>query len=83
MEGKLLSYAILLLLVASCHIATSSIGLQCYNEKKTDEKSSNYNFLVSQLVTGIVVCLIAIYGLYLAYTDQPIPQIPMLPKKTA
>lgn len=81
MESKLLSYAVLLLIVASCHIATSSIGIQCYNEKKTDEKSSNYNFLVSQLVMGVVVCLMAFYGIYLAYNDQPVP-IAFLPKKT-
>lgn len=65
-----LSFAILLLLVGICYIASTSIGIQCANanESYKKENTNNFNFLISQLVSGILVTLISFYFIYLAFT---------------
>lgn len=68
MNGQLLSYTLLLLIAGIFSIATSSIGIQCDNECTTykDAHNSNHTFLIVNLVSAILVTLIAIVGVYFA-----------------
>ena len=73
MEMKMMITAIALLIGGIFSIATSSIGIQCYNSDKkgADQKSespSNFNFLVVNLVSAIVMTLIAMASMYIAAT---------------
>ena len=71
MNLELFSYAFILLIAGIFSIATSSIGLQCSascNDYKSAH-SSNYTFLTVNLVSAILVALIAIVGIYLAATQ--------------
>jgi hypothetical protein len=72
-----LIYAILLLCVGVCNIATTSIGIQCSSYEAKDGKKTykdslagynayNYQFLISQLVCAIIVILSAFAGIYLS-----------------
>jgi cell division protein FtsW (lipid II flippase) len=72
MDTKLLTFTIILLLAGVCHIATTSIGIQCNNnnDKYKEEHGSNFTFLVSQLVTAILVTILAIAGIYFAVTGN-------------
>jgi uncharacterized membrane protein YwzB len=69
MNGQVLAFAIVLLLTGIFSIATTSIGIQCSNEcdayKKKNE--SNQTFLIVNLVSAILVTLIACYGIYSAF----------------
>lgn len=72
MDITLLGYAIVLLLAGIFSIATSSIGIECSNEcdKYKDEKKSNFNFLIVNLVSAILVTISACLGIYLAITQK-------------
>ena len=78
MDSRFLSFTILLLLAGIFHIATTSIGLQCANESPAYKAKhpSNSGFLISQLVCAILITLLAIVGMYLAFTDK-VPKPPM------
>lgn len=69
MQIELLVYAIILLLAAIFSIATSSIGIQCGNENTGYKEAhpSNAGFLISNLVSAILVAIIAMIGIYLAF----------------
>lgn len=73
MNNKLAAFACLLLLAGVCYIATASIGIQCKNDNPNDE-SSGKGFLISQLVSAILITLISFVGLYMAVTDMPMPE---------
>lgn len=72
MDSKLLGFTIILLLAGVFHIATTSIGIQCANENPgyKEKHPSNGGFLISQLVCGILITILAIVGVYLAATDK-------------
>lgn len=62
-------YIILCLLITGIlYIATTSIGIQCLNEKK--ETGSSYYFLIINLVSAILVVLSAIIMLYMSITNR-------------
>lgn len=71
-DGKLLAFTLLLLIAGVSHIATTSIGIQCANENSgyKEKHPSNSSFLISQLVTAILITILAIVGIYLAVTDK-------------
>ena len=50
-------------------IASSSIGTQCYNEnpKIKEEKASNFKFLVTNLVSAIIIVILGCISMYLAF----------------
>jgi hypothetical protein len=68
MDTQLLTFAIILLLVCSCHIATTTIGIQCNNanQQYKEQNGSYFTFLISQLVTAILVTILAMVGIYFA-----------------
>jgi hypothetical protein len=78
MDTRFLSFTILLLLAGIFHISTTSIGIQCSNEAPgyKEKNPSHGSFLISQLVCGILITILAIVGMYLAFTDK-VPTVPM------
>lgn len=75
MNIKIVATAVSLLVAAIFMIATSSIGTECYNmdQNKTlkTEKKDSFNFLVINLVSAIVLLLLAIGSIYLGVTSPP------------
>lgn len=71
MNVNLLVTAIALLVGGVFSIASSSIGTECYiqNTSFKDSKSSNYTFLIVNLVSAILTVLIAFSSMYLAATS--------------
>jgi hypothetical protein len=55
--------AIFIIIVAVFSIAATSIGIQCFSEKN-DTTSSNYKFLIANLVLSIILVLICVGGIY-------------------
>jgi hypothetical protein len=70
MESKLVAFAVILLIAGVFHIATTSIAIQCGNENPGYKEAhpSNSNFLISQIVCGILVVILASIGIYLGAT---------------
>jgi len=68
MNGKMLVAALALLLGGIFSIATSSIAIECYNENTSfkDSKTENYTFLMVNLVSAILLVLMAFGSMYLA-----------------
>ena len=68
MDIKYLLLAILLLGFAALAIASNSIGIKCANQNATwkEGQKTNFQFLVSQLVSAILMVLCAFLGIYLA-----------------
>lgn len=73
-DSKLLAFTILLLIAGISQIAASSIGIQCMNKNTSykDDHPNNSSFLISQLVTAILITIVAIGGIYLAVTGVDI-----------
>jgi cell division protein FtsW (lipid II flippase) len=73
-DSKLLAFTILLLIAGISQIAASSIGIQCMNKNSgyKDDHPNNSSFLISQLVTAILITIVAIGGIYLAVTGVDI-----------
>lgn len=71
MNTQMLLTAISLLLVGIFSIATSSIAIECYNkeEHKTfkTEKTDNFNFVIVNLVSAIVMVLVSFASIYFAF----------------
>ena len=67
MNQQLLAFGVFLLVVGVVSIASSSIGINCYNNcaDQKEAKKSNFNFLVLNLVLAIVLTLAAGGFLYL------------------
>lgn len=72
MDLKAFFFAVLLLAVAISNVATSSIGMDCANKSKTykKENENNYTWLMSQLGCALCVAIIALIGIYLAFSDK-------------
>jgi uncharacterized membrane protein len=63
-------YIILCLLITGIfYTATTSIGIQCLNDNQK-QTTSNYYFLIINLVCAIVVILSAIIMLYMSITGK-------------
>lgn len=73
MNSQLLAYTVILLLAGIFSIATTSIGVQCSNSCETykTEHPSNQTFLIVNLVSAILVTLIAFFGVYVSITSPP------------
>lgn len=71
MNGALLGFTIILLLAAVFQIATVAIGIQCFDLPThsvfKEEKKNNYNFLLSQVVFGILMVFLSFLGIYLSF----------------
>jgi TM2 domain-containing membrane protein YozV len=72
METALLIYTIILAIAAIFQIASVAVGIECYNLDSTksfkEEKMSNYNFLLSQIMAGILFLVISGIGMYIAFS---------------
>lgn len=74
-------------------IASSSIGTQCYNENPQikEEKPDNFNFLVSNLVSAILLVILGCLSMYFAFKassrvvtiNRPPPQYMPMPQVQA
>jgi hypothetical protein len=71
MNQQLLVFGVFLLVVGIVSIASSSIGISCYNKcsEQKQENKSNFNFLVLNLVLSIVLTLAACGFLFLQVTQ--------------
>ena len=73
MNIKMLMVACALLIGGVFSIATSSIGTECYNADQNksfkDSKITNFNFLIVNLVSAILMTLIGALSIYLALTS--------------
>ena len=70
MDIKILIIAIAMLIGGVFSIATSSIATQCYNSNTSFKSSntSNFNFIVVNLVSAILVVLSAFAAIYFGVT---------------
>lgn len=68
--NQLIAFGVFLLVVGVVSIASSSIGINCYNscDEQKQASKSNFNFLVVNLVLSILLTLAAIGFLYLQTT---------------
>jgi hypothetical protein len=70
MNTRLLLAALSLLVMGIFAIAASSIGIECYNTKESEEmkkdKKTNFDFLVVVLVSAIFMVIMAVISMYLA-----------------
>lgn len=48
-------------------IASTSLGIQCYQDAKMDTKSSKYRFQIAYLVMACISLLFSFGGLYYAF----------------
>jgi len=66
MNIKFVSVAVALLGIGIFAIATTSIGMQCYNENEdySKDKKTNYNFMITTLVSAIVMTIIGAVSIY-------------------
>lgn len=69
--NQLLAFGVFLLVVGIVSIASSSIGINCYNKSGDlkEKNKSNFNFLVLNLVLAILLTLGAGGFLYLQVTQ--------------
>jgi len=67
MNQRLLAFGVFLLVVGIVSIASSSIGINCYNNSPDEKeaKKSNFNFLVLNLVLAIALTFASAGFLYL------------------
>lgn len=72
MDGKLVGFAVLLVIAGACYIATTSIGIQCSNENPgyKEQHPTNSSFLISHLVSAVLLTILGIVGVYLGVTDK-------------
>jgi uncharacterized protein (UPF0333 family) len=72
MDVKLLGFAVLLVIAGICYIATTSIGIQCSNENPGYKEAhpTNNSFLISHLVTAVLVTILGCVGIYLGVTEK-------------
>ena len=72
MNQQLVAFGVFLLVVGVVSIASSSIGINCYNkcDEQKKESKNNFNFLVLNLVLAILLTLASIGFLYLQATQS-------------
>lgn len=82
MNGQLVGYAVLLIIIGASYIATSSIGIQCMNNNEAykEENGGNSGFLISQLVMAILVTIAGFVAVYFGVTDKGGAGMPMPPQ---
>ena len=70
METKLVAFTVILLIAGVFHTATTSIAIQCANENPgyKENHPSNSGYLISQIVCGILIIILASIGIYLGVT---------------
>lgn len=77
MNSLFMALALILLIIAITSIATSSIGIQCYNKcdspNMNKEMPKNKNYLVINLVLSILLLLISFPALYYAWLMPALP----------
>jgi hypothetical protein len=68
MNAKMLMAALALLLGGIFSIATSSMAIECYNQHEPfkQSKMENFNFLIVNIVSAILLVLTAFVSMYLA-----------------
>lgn len=71
MNQQLVAFGVFLLVVGVVSIASSSIGINCYNSCPDQKESNknNFNFLVVNLVLAILLTLASLGFLYLQATQ--------------
>lgn len=71
MNTNLLLVTLSVIVAAIFAIATSSIATECYdkNEKFKADHKDNYIFVIVNLVSNILMLLVAFYSLYLSFTS--------------
>lgn len=64
--------ALVLLFGAIFALASSSIGVECYNinEQMKKDKQSNFGFLITNIVCNILLILSASVSMYISFTSQ-------------
>lgn len=69
MNTNLLGMAISGVVAAIFAIATSSIATECYDKNETfkESKKDNYNYIIVNLVSNILMLLVAIFSIYLSF----------------
>lgn len=75
MDIRVFFIAFAMLFGAVFSIATSSIGIECYNSddtgtKQKDEKTGNFNFLVINLVSALMSLMSSFLGFYVAFAPM-------------
>lgn len=70
-DVKLLSAAVVLLIGGIFGVAASSIATECFNKNESfkNEKKSNYDFIIVNLVCNIMLILFSFGSIYLAVTS--------------
>jgi hypothetical protein len=79
MDIKLVGFAVLLVIAGACYIATTSVGIQCSNENPgyKEKHPTNSSFLISHLVSAVLVTILGVVGIYLGVTDKvPVMKMP-------
>lgn len=67
MNAKLMIAASVMFLGGVFSVATSSIAIECYNknEQTKKEKRTNFDFLVFNLISAIIVIIVASICIYM------------------
>jgi uncharacterized BrkB/YihY/UPF0761 family membrane protein len=68
MNGKMLVAALALLLGGVFSTTTSAIAIECYNQNSSfkESKNENFTFLIVNLVSAILLILVAFACMYFA-----------------
>lgn len=69
MNTRMLSTAVAIVFAAIFGIATTSIAIECYNSQNAkikEEKPSNFNFVVFNLVCNILMLILGFVCIYMA-----------------
>jgi hypothetical protein len=66
MQSSLMINAAIIVAVGIALVSTNSIALQCYNDNKSykEERDANYNWVLLNLLSAIIVIF---YGFYQGY----------------
>jgi hypothetical protein len=69
MNVQILLTSIAIIIATAFGIATSSIGIECYNknEELKKDKFRNFDFIIANLVCNILMVLIAFSLMYAAF----------------
>ena len=76
MNIRVLLIAIIIIIAAIFSIATSSIGVECYNYDKSgktlqSEKPSNLSFLVYNVVSAALMIVLGLISIYIGWNADP------------
>jgi len=72
MNTKIVVTALVILIGGIFSTATSSIAVECYNKPENEafkkEKQNNFNFVILNLISAILMILVGLYCLYAGAT---------------